>query len=257
MLGMRGAVAYTHIRRPHSATLAVPIPRRRLDALDIASSELGYDRGELLTIRRVFAFVEGEVDRLVYQELFGEQLRRAGIELIPMHGTKKMAAIIEADLLFDLTRQRVAVVVDNIVEQTLPNPYDEKALRAAARGQRAFDEELRKVCELHLQALTKGRHVHAYAIPSPDIIAELDAAAIRETQGCRYPGREESIAGWQKVANPDIGGPTWKRFCTDNYGLKTEPDDIAPVLGRMRANDESPDNLLRVVTCLVDLAERE
>jgi hypothetical protein len=195
------------------------------------------------------------VDRLVVLELFGEQLRAAGVELIPMHGTKKMAAIIEADLLFDLVRQHIAVVVDNVVEEQLPHVDDEAALRAATESRRSFDEELKKVAQLRLDAIQKGRRVHIYGIPSPDIVAELDGDIIREVQGCSYPGREKSIAAWREVSSPEAGGQTWKKFCAEKYGLRTDPDDIAPVVERMRERGVIPDNLARAADWLVRLPQ--
>jgi hypothetical protein len=52
----------------------------------------------------VFAFVEGEVDRIVLSVLFGERLRAAGVELVPVHGVTNAPGIVEADILFRFTK---------------------------------------------------------------------------------------------------------------------------------------------------------
>ena len=81
-LGISGPVAHTQLIRPGAVTSAVPLPVEALSALDAAADELGFDRGELLTTRRVLAFVEGRFDKLVLETLFAARLRRAGVELI-------------------------------------------------------------------------------------------------------------------------------------------------------------------------------
>ncbi len=94
----------------------------------------GLTRGELITLRRVFLFVEGAVDKLVFQELFGDRLRDAGVEVMAMHGTSKMQAIIESDLLFESYRQPIAVIVDNIVQDELPPATTSLSLNGSAEG---------------------------------------------------------------------------------------------------------------------------
>lgn len=254
MLGLSRAVAYTYVHRPASATITVPLPEEQLTALDIASGELGFDRGELLTLRRVIAFVEGEVDRLVLIGLFRQRLRESGIELVPIHGTRKMAAIVDADLLFNLMRQRIAVVVDNIVQSRLPDPRDLNALEQLDRQRgRASDSELKKVGALLLAAHRAGRRVEINAIPGPDIIAELDEATLREVQGLDYPGHKKTLDSWEHAVAGG-SGIGWKSHCVGKGWLSADPDDVRPVVERMHDQGRVPSSLLRVLDWLEDLA---
>jgi hypothetical protein len=241
MLSMSGAVAYTHVGRPLGATVTTPLPQALLTALDPLSDALGWDRGELLTLRNVFAFVEGPVDKIVFDTLFGGRLRAAGVELIPLHGTKKMAAVLEADVLFDLMRQRIAVVVDNVVQSRL---RDETELEAARTGNRTADEELKKVAELRFRARNKGRHVESFSIPHPDVIRALDEDVLGECFG--YPGHAVADTAWEEAKrhNPNA---SWKRTAKA-LGLRDDEASIAEVVDRMRRRGLEPDeNLRRVV----------
>jgi hypothetical protein len=248
LMGLSGGVRYTEVRRPAAETLVISVQHEQFEALDAISDELGLTRGELLTLRRVFAFVEGAVDRLVFEELFGRRLRDAGVELMAMHGTSKMQAIIESDLLFKYYRQKMAVIVDNIVADQLPNARDLEALEQITKGRGRQTQELPKAAELLKNAFHAGREVALNAIATPDIIAELDADVLREVQGADYPGFERSEAAWRNSRTV-----SWKAFCAHRGWLRAEPDDVRPVVEEMRRRGSFPPELVRIVEWLEHL----
>jgi hypothetical protein len=251
LMGLSGDVQYNEVRRPGSSTIVVPVALRQLDLLDSLSDELGLSRGELITLQRLFLFVEGAVDKMVLRELFPDQLRAAGIQVMAMHGTSRMQAIIESDLLFDSYSQPVAVIVDNIVQGELPPPDDIEALERLCGKRGARSGELRKAAELLKDAHHAGRRVRIEAIPTPDIIAELDAAVIRDVQGTDYPGYAVSRREWQERGRDGIG---WKSFCVLQKWFRDGVEDIRPVAAEMRRRRIAPPELARLVAWAAELA---
>lgn len=252
LMGLTRSVEYAEVRRPATATIIVPVARRQRDALDALSGELGIDRGELITLSRVFLFVEGAVDKVVFEEVFGDRLRDAGIEVLAMHGTKKMQAVIESDLLFTKYRQRIAVIVDNIVQEQLPRANDIEALTRLCSKPGTDNQELRKAAELLKNARHAGREVMLNAIPRQDMIAELDAEVIREVQDTLYPGYEASSSARRRSGS----NRSWKAFCVEWDWFRPDVDDIQPVAAEMRRRGICPPDLERLVTWVERLAEK-
>ena len=252
LMGLTRGAAFTQVRRPGTETILVDLPGSGIDTLDALSFELGISRGELMTLKRSFVFVEGLVDRLVFETLFGERLHAAGVQLIAMHGTSKMQAVIESDLLFEHFDQRIAVIVDNIVEARLPQTGNVAELERITKGRGgAGTTELRKVAQLLLDAHHKARRVEVNAIGGPDIIAELDADVVREVQGTSYPGFEQSEAEQREA-----GLESWKGFCVSRRYFSDTPEAIEPVVEEMRRRGRVPADLDRVVRWLEELDTR-
>jgi hypothetical protein len=249
-LSMPAPVVYTLVRREQGITIPSIMPAGELDGLGLLSDELGLDRGELMTTRRVFAFVEGEVDRIVFAGLFGDRLRAAGIQLVPMHGVRNAPGVVEGDILFGLLNQRIAAIVDDVVLGGLPHADERAKLKKLKDGKK--NRTVGIVAALLLSASYAERDVEVLAIPGPDIIAELDDQAIRDVMQSDYPGRERSIEEWQS-SSPQS---SWKRFCTDRDWFQSDPDSIRRVVTAMAGKYRIPVTLEHVIGELERLSER-
>ena len=82
---------------------------------------MGYDRGELLSSLALILFVEGEADRQVLDELFGAELHRAGVGMIPIHGAARnqQKGVIDAEVLLRFTSTRCALLLDNLYSEEM------------------------------------------------------------------------------------------------------------------------------------------
>jgi hypothetical protein len=257
LLTLDGDVSYAQVSRDTGATIVAPFAAADQAALRRLSDDLGLDRGELLTRYRVIAFVEGYVDQVVFETLFGERLRRVGVKVVPMHGTTRMAAIPEADVLFEELRQRIVVVVDGVVRERMPDPRDREGLVALANDRRTKPAELRKVAQLLAAAADRGRRVEALSIEGPDIIAELDEDVLRDVQELGYPGHEFTLARWQKALRNDPN-VSWKGLCERAEELNADPTAIQPVVVEMRRRGvHTSGNLVEVVERLEGSSRHE
>jgi hypothetical protein len=251
MLSMKPPVAYTHLGRPLGRMVATPLDPSTLQALDFVSGDLGFDRGELLTLSRVIAFVEGTVDAVVLCTLFGDRLRAAGVELVPMHGTTRMAAILEVDLLFDKLRQKVAVVLDNLVDGRI-DPRDHGALRHLSRSRAKRDDEARKAAALLLAARERGRRVEVLGFPAPDVIRALDEDVLASCFG--YPGHEVADLAWETATAKDPN-VSWKAVAASAGWIRYDEESIQEVVTQMARRDAPAPLLEPVVERLEALAD--
>jgi hypothetical protein len=250
MMSLPRPSLYTFVRRDLGVTRTSPLPPEAMDELDVVSDELGLDRGELITGRRVFAYVEGEVDRLVFQTLFADRLRDAGVQLVPLHGLRNAPGIVEADILFRLAKQRIAVIVDNVVREKLPPSDDQSQLKRLANRHKGT--ELGTVAQLLLNATFREQTIAVFAIPGPDIIAELDDDVLREVLKLPYPGFAASMR-YLKDSNSEL---PWKRFCIEKQWLRDDPDSIGDVVRAMKELPRTPPNLETIVAGLEALSEQ-
>lgn len=79
----------THLRRMTGALGA---------ELAEVSGYLGLSKGELLLMTRLALFVEGPHDRILLEEWFGDELRGAGIRVLPVHGVDNLPGLADSEI---------------------------------------------------------------------------------------------------------------------------------------------------------------
>lgn len=86
-----------------------------LDLADRQALErLGLAPSDLLRWPRVFLLVEGVHDQTLLEVFIGERLRRARVEIIPIHGARNLAGSVDSQVLFDHTRAHVVALLDKM-----------------------------------------------------------------------------------------------------------------------------------------------
>ena len=112
--------------------------------------ELGFDRGELLTLVNLWLVVEGTTDKAVLDTLFTKKLHSAGIKVVPIHGVAKWKAVLDSEALWQFTTASVAVMFDGV-----------PAERVAEMSEMTPDE---------LLAISKSRESEEVKWPAPVLV---------------------------------------------------------------------------------------
>jgi hypothetical protein len=206
----------------------------QLDALSELPAEMGYDRGELVSAVGLWLVVEGETDQVVLDTLYGDELRRAGIEVVPLHGTANWQLLLDADALWRFTIAPVAVMFDGIsaarVEELAKMPAAD--LDAFARSGAQRNEE-RDLANLLKAGRNLGRQIHPVPNEGSDIFQLLDENAIRTEFG-DYPGHADAQKAWEKHKKG-----TRDAFMKRKYEVVKAPDRFGAIAAEMKAKGVS------------------
>jgi energy-coupling factor transporter ATP-binding protein EcfA2 len=228
---------------------ARPVAGHEITLLTPPASELGLNRGELLTGISVFLFVEGPSDRYVLEALFREQLHRIGVAVIPLHGVRQLRQILDATVLLRYSAAKVALLIDDLDEHGIRAILDDQQQRALAiRSDKIEERELAKLLD---EAIEQRRSPTVLGLPARDIFFLLDETAIRDTFRELAPFREPYPG--HEILNELIAetGEHWKTICENRFGIRK--DDVtwyARVADRMRDRGTIPAPLAEVIARL-------
>jgi ABC-type branched-subunit amino acid transport system ATPase component len=75
---------------------------------------LGLRPGDLLGQIRTFLLVEGEHEKVIFENIFGSELRRAGCKIIVARGAKNMKDVFESQMIFNFSDATIVSLLDNI-----------------------------------------------------------------------------------------------------------------------------------------------
>jgi AAA domain, putative AbiEii toxin, Type IV TA system len=208
-------------------TITGPIDERLAELAD----DLGMTKGDLLLMTRLVLFVEGEHDVIILSEMFGSELRDAGIRVFPAHGGDNFAelAVTKPGLvggeIIGALGIRMAVVLD-----TSPTRVEPTVNRMVREAEAA------------------GRQVTAVRLSEDDILYYLDEEICRK-HAPRFPGWHEA-----RDAARDAKARKWKTWVTDRYGLDLSPGNIRRLAAECRKQGRIPAELARVIQTLTALA---
>lgn len=128
------------------------LPRGDRQALE----GLGLNPGDLLQHTKIFLLVEGHHEELILEELFGDRLRKARVEILRLDGAKKLKTAVDSFVLFKYTRAHVVGLMDNLQHETITKTWDEaKELRARGFMQAAVETVLKALSPKQKKA---GQH---------------------------------------------------------------------------------------------------
>jgi hypothetical protein len=103
-------------------------PTSRIQRLNLADRNalmrLGLRPSDLLRWPKVFLLVEGLHDQLVLEGYFGDRLRAARIEVLPLRGATKLPNTVDSRVLFKYTDATVVALLDNISGDTVRECWD-------------------------------------------------------------------------------------------------------------------------------------
>lgn len=199
-------------------------PVRGLDApaRTLVAQDLGVTRGELLAGISALLVVEGDHDLLVLNELFGPDLRAAGVAVARMFGTERVLNVLELDFILRYVQVPPIVMFDYT-----------RGKRVQQR--RAKTQEEKKAVELLEAAEQRGLSCKVIPLRMPDIVCYLSEHTIREDV--------PDFAGWNnvytrfKAAAKETDGqrPRFRPWLRREYGVALEHEhQIRAVLDRMR-----------------------
>jgi hypothetical protein len=242
---------YVYAERTGKGTVCKPFDADEINKLDRIVSELGFDRGELLTTVSLFLIVEGIHDLLVLDRVFGE-LRAARIALLPLDGLSNYKAVLDSDALWRYTTAEVALSTDkfepDLLREVIGDPKKAKELRKADAP-----EETKMLGKLIGNAERNGKRIYLLGHRGADLIDVLDEAIVKgEFPG--YPGHEEAQRLWSQELESGANAGQRKGFYERHFKIPTQVDAYAR-LGEAHATaGAKPPALQRIVDEAISLS---
>jgi energy-coupling factor transporter ATP-binding protein EcfA2 len=176
------------------------------------ADEVGMHPAVALSLHRAVLFVEGTLDQAVLDEYAGPALESAGVTIIPIHGTKNLQGLIDAELTPRLGI-KVAVLTDNT---------DPKTMGGKSNNKRSGEEVsvTRLVQRFRDRGLVEPK---SFGVPEKDLLFALPVEAIR----IHYSDRAAEIPDWldllEECRAAEGKGKSdsvhWKSYAEANYGV--------------------------------------
>ena len=181
------------LNQPHANVLhidhGVAHPLRRVDREHLDA--LGLRPSDLLSHVNTFLLVEGEHEKIVFEELFADELRAAGVELLAARGGSNMRDVFESQFLFNLTDANVVCLLDNTSADHVTQMWNHvrdlaqrgaliearEAILRALPGKEAAENKF--LSEFLTSAIAHGQHerVAPWGLTQPDILIYLPPEA--------------------------------------------------------------------------------
>jgi predicted ATPase len=238
---------------------------RQLDFADKAAlGELGLTPSDLLRWPRVFLLVEGAHDEALLDAFFGDRLRAARVQILPLRGATKLPGTIDSRVLFDFTGAHLVALVDNQDPQQIGAAWaqalenrESGTLEAATAGLaeaiRGDQEEARFLREWLTAALRKGveNRVTPYSLKAKDIIEYVPVVSLLDTHASWEDLRQEHAS----AVEAQKGSPKdFKKWIEAQYRVGITPDLLRAAAA---ANvDRVPDELERLMKTLEAIAHQ-
>jgi putative AbiEii toxin of type IV toxin-antitoxin system len=235
-----------YVERGEHQTHYRPFDFATLVATDRIAAEMGFDRGELLTRVRVVLYVEGAMDRVVLDELFGAELSRKGIALGVFGGVANVNDVLEHPVV-RYTAAHIAVLVDAVALDEARRIRDDPELRRSLLTGTGERPALARVIEAARQ---RDLVVEPFGIEARDIFMVLDDEPLREIAP-RWPGQREAEKLWLQYRQSG-GRKGFKRYYKDRWDLPVSIRTCRQTARRMAQNASRP----RELVALVDELER-
>jgi hypothetical protein len=246
----RESATYVSVHRTAEVLRISAFDPAALGALDELASEMGFDRGELVGLIDVWMVVEGETDQAALETLYANELSSAGIEIVPLHGSSKWHALLEADALWRFTTAPVAVMFDGVGPDQVAalTVASEDDLKDIARdGQQ--DGSARDMARLVATIRRLGKEIHPVPNDGADILDLLDEESVRAVFP-DYPGHSEAEAAWQKHHKG-----TRDKFLKDRYGVEKAAEKFREIAQHMVNNEKKSTQLEAIVSFCQRLGE--
>jgi len=169
-------------------------------SLERLKKETGLTEADLFLFTRLALFVEGPHDKQVLEAFFGDELRDAGVFVVPFHGTRNARSLIDAEVFWSLDIP-CAILTDN----TNLNRGRTGAIRT---------REEKSILQLLTEARASGRPLDRraqFGLDKPDILYYLDEGICRQKEPA-FPGW---AASWR--SSGAATGSEWKQWLRSNY----------------------------------------
>lgn len=197
-----------------------------LDARKALAGQMGLTRGELLTRIGYLLVVEGEGDRRVLEQFYGQRLRDAGVGIVRMHGTDNLLATVD----MDFVQQHLDVPVGVLLDYTRIDVVNSNRPTRDLGGEEQQLRHLRAACR------RRQRRIDEYTIDRPDIVACLDADVLREDVP-GFLGWSTVLSSYRKLRHR----PSFKPWLKREYAVDLEHlDKVQALIERMAERGSRP-----------------
>lgn len=220
------------VLREDDSTKLHPMTGALGEELASVSETLGLTKGELLLMTRLALFVEGPHDQIILDEWFGQDLRVAGVRVLPVHGALQLPGLAESEIIAALGI-RIAALTD-----------ETSVARIASRTPRTTGEIA--VTRLIAEAKRAGINVHAVGLSQPDILYYLDETICRKSAP-KFPGWQAAVSASARAGRRR----KWKRWVETEYHLSLSRDNIRDLAGECREQHKIPAELSRMISGLI------
>jgi AAA domain, putative AbiEii toxin, Type IV TA system len=248
-LGLSAASArYVQVTRAgEQASLRAMNPEDAQQLEELAST-MGFDRGELLTLVNLWLVVEGLTEKEAFETLFAAELRVAGIKVVPLHGTSKWQAVLDADALWRFTTAKVAVLFDNIPAQKVTEMQAMSTVELNALRKSSHEpNEIKDLSSLMGALARQGKTITPIPNPLPDLLNHLDDGAITRVFA-DYPGHAAAETAFEKQ------GKGRSEFLRKRYSVEKTPEAFGQIAADMVARGVKPRGLADIVEFCSDIA---
>ncbi len=248
-LGLSGeSASYVYVARDGEQINPRPVEPSDIEQLDEVSRELGFDRGELLTLVNLWLLVEGTTDKAVLDTLFTKKLHSAGIKVVPIHGVAKWKAVLDSEALWQFTTASVAVMFDRVPAERVAEMSEMTPDELLAISKSRESEEVKTLALLLSGIVRQGKAIEPLPNAQPDILSCLDENAVK-TVFPKYPGHKEAEAAWQRHHN---GKRT--AFLRERYGVGKDPVPFREIAENMLSRGVESVELAEVIKRCSELA---
>jgi len=229
--------------------------------------ELGLDTVDLLQLTDRFVIVEGEHDRVAIETILSEYLADLRAVVLPMRGTKNLAATLDSQLLLDFTEAGLVIVLDNTTA-TIAEGMQRDIAQAVLGGDKAAIERLlsgwkpqghgnsltpeeKKLVVFFQEAAWKTAtglrldRITAFGFEKADIIEYLDCSTL-------VPGK----TSWNTLRDQhrSHSGTPWKKWLSDQHGAEFSLERIRSASEAVR--DNPPPEFLDLVQAIKSVPKR-
>lgn len=236
--------------------------------LSTFAQDLGMNSVDLLQMTSTFLLVEGEHDRIVINNLIGEEIRRSGVVTTPLRGALKVSQIVDSDLVWRFTDARLVLVLDSIDAEQMSGIVA-TAKRHVAEGdtRSAIDSldplkrdrtskgktEREALYELLRAAVAAHRidRLEIFGLEEPDIIDYFhprELGPVSPNSEYLSLGRREAwdllhakYMNTPKKERKDVGFKSW---AVDVLGVGTDPSEV--LRSASASLDRIPDDFIRL-----------
>lgn len=230
---------------------------------------IGADAADLLQLIRGFLIVEGEHDKAVFNALFGDELHRLGVLVIPMRGVRGISQVIDSNLLWNFTDAHLFVLLDHLASTTVEEIWaqslgwwrqaEEEEAQAVLEGlnslQGSGQAEIKAVRELlgHALESSSPERLNVLGLRAKDILNYFHPKEVVVLGGdsiAEEPDRDRAWrkleARWRKAGSQ----PSFKSWlCLEYPGTEISPRILENAI---RQWDSIPSDLSGVIAKVKD-----
>lgn len=210
------------------------------------ATEVGMHPATLLSLHRAVLFVEGPLDEAVLDEYAGPALEAAGVVVIPIHGTRNLAGLVDGEFPARLG-VKAGVLTDATVAATIwdrSNTKRSSEEKKLVRLVRRFEEQGQPAPSL-------------FGVPEADLLFALPDTAVREHLNGPFPGWHELV---EECRAAEGKGPSdsvdWKAYAETQYGLPLTVNGVRTLVHSLDLAGVELPSIRNVVEEVIQWAKR-